>query len=113
MIEGSKATRVEEAAHLSLELGRLLLRRGADTAQLHDAVARFAAGLGYEARLVVTYHTLLLTMITDGDFRTKISMFVCSTSLRASPGPASSVAFAATRLEQHCCMAASILSPEP
>ena len=40
-------------------------------------------------------------------------MFACSTSLRASPGPASSVAFAATRLEQHRCMAASILSPEP
>jgi uncharacterized membrane protein YjjP (DUF1212 family) len=76
MIEGSKATTMEEAAHLSLELGRLLLRSGADTAQVHDAVARFAAGLGYEARLLVTYHTLLLTMITDGDFRTKISRHV-------------------------------------
>jgi uncharacterized membrane protein YjjP (DUF1212 family) len=76
MTEGSKATAMEEAAHLSLDLGRLLLRNGADTAQVHDAVARFAAGLGYEARLLVTYHTLLLTMIADGDFRTKIGRHV-------------------------------------
>jgi Fumarase C C-terminus len=34
----SKATAMEEAAHLSLKLGRLLLRSGADTAPVHDAV---------------------------------------------------------------------------
>ena len=71
-----KATAMEEAAHLSLELGRLLLQNGADTAQVQDAVARFAAGLGYEAHLLVSYHALLLTTISDGDFRTKVGRHV-------------------------------------
>jgi uncharacterized membrane protein YjjP (DUF1212 family) len=55
---------MEEAAHLSLELNGLLLQNGADTAQVQDAVARFAAGLGYEAHLLVSYHALLLTTLS-------------------------------------------------
>jgi len=40
------AASTEEAAHLSLALGRLLLTNGADTALVHDAVARLASRLG-------------------------------------------------------------------
>jgi uncharacterized membrane protein YjjP (DUF1212 family) len=69
-------TATEEAARLCLEVGRLLLRDGADTAQVQEAVARFASGLGYEARLIITYRALLLTIIIHGDFRTKVGRHI-------------------------------------
>lgn len=34
---------IEEVIHLSLQLGRLLLANGADTAEVQTAVTRFAA----------------------------------------------------------------------
>jgi uncharacterized membrane protein YjjP (DUF1212 family) len=66
------ATQVEEAAHLSLQVGRLLLLNGADTEAVETAVARFATAFGCEAHLLVTYEALLLTIVAGGHFRTKI-----------------------------------------
>jgi uncharacterized membrane protein YjjP (DUF1212 family) len=76
MTDRPDITATEEAARLCLEVGRLLLRDGADTAQVQDAVARFASGLGYEARLIITYRALLLTIIIHGDFRTKVGRHI-------------------------------------
>jgi uncharacterized membrane protein YjjP (DUF1212 family) len=66
------AAQVEEVAHLSLWVGRLLLLNGADTAQVVAAVARFAAAFGCEAHLMVSYEALLLTIVAGDHFRTKI-----------------------------------------
>ena len=66
------AARVEDVAHLSLLIGRLLLLNGADTAQVEAAVARFAAAFGCEAHLMVSYEALLLTIVAGEHFRTKI-----------------------------------------
>jgi uncharacterized membrane protein YjjP (DUF1212 family) len=66
------AAQVEEVAHLSLLVGRLLLLNGADTAQVVAAVARFAAAFGCEAHLMVSYEALLLTIVAGDHFRTKI-----------------------------------------
>lgn len=66
------AGEVEKVAHLALLVGRLLLLNGADTAQVEMAVARFAAGFGCEAHLLVSYEALLLTIVAGDDFRTKI-----------------------------------------
>ncbi len=46
----SGEVQMEEALHLSLQLGRLLLANGADTAEVKTAVTRFAAAYGYEAQ---------------------------------------------------------------
>jgi uncharacterized membrane protein YjjP (DUF1212 family) len=74
----------EETAHLSLELGRLLLANGADTAQVQDVVARFGSGLGYELRLLVSYDALLLSVIGADNFRTKIGRHVPAMSVNLS-----------------------------
>ncbi len=66
------AERVEAMAHAALQAGRLLLANGADTGAVEAAVARFAEAFGYEARLLVSYEALLLTLVADGNFRTKI-----------------------------------------
>lgn len=66
------AVQLEEVAHLSLLVGRLLLLNGADTAQVETAVARFAAAFGCEAHLLVSYEALLLTIVAGDHFRTKI-----------------------------------------
>jgi uncharacterized membrane protein YjjP (DUF1212 family) len=67
-----EAAQVEEVAHLSLLVGRLLLLNGADTAQVETAVERFAAAFGCEAHLMVSYEALLLTIVSGDHFRTKI-----------------------------------------
>lgn len=67
---------LEEVGHLALLLGRLLLADGGDTTEVQGAVQRFAAAYGHEARLAVTYETLLLTLVHDGRFRTKIGRHV-------------------------------------
>lgn len=67
------AAQVEEVAHLSLIVGRLLLLNGADTEEVEAAVARFAAAFGCEAHLMVSYEALLLTIVAGDHFRTKIS----------------------------------------
>src|ERR1700722_20580152 len=66
------AAQVEEVAHLSLLVGRLLLLNGADTEAVQTAVTRFAAAFGCEAHLMVTYEALLLTVVAGDHFRTKI-----------------------------------------
>lgn len=77
----SNATNTEEAAHLSLILGRLLLASGADTAHTQDSVERFALGLGYETHLLITYEALLLTLIASDGFRTKVGSHVPATTV--------------------------------
>src|SRR5215469_2752026 len=63
---------LEEVAHLGLNVGRMLLENGADTAQVQEAVGRFAAAFGCEAHLEVTYEALLLTVVSGEQFRTKV-----------------------------------------
>jgi uncharacterized membrane protein YjjP (DUF1212 family) len=62
----------EEVAHLALQIGRLLLGSGADTAQVQISVEQFVAGFGQEAHVVVGYESILVTIIAGGQFRTKI-----------------------------------------
>ncbi len=62
----------EDVAHRALHVGRLLLLNGADTEHTVASVQRFAAAYGCEAHLAVTYEALLLTVVADGRFRTKI-----------------------------------------
>ncbi len=76
-----KIADAEETVHLALELGRLLLVNGAETAHVRDAVERFAKGLGYQTNLVITYEALLLTVIADGEFRTKVGQHVPAMSV--------------------------------
>ena len=66
------AAQVEDVAHLSLQVGRLLLLNGADTDTVETAFALFAAAFGCEAHLMVTYEALLLTVVAGDHFRTKI-----------------------------------------
>lgn len=66
------AAQVDEVAHLSLQVGRLLLSNGADTQQVEAAVTRFAAAFGCEAHLIGSYEALLLTIVANEHFRTKI-----------------------------------------
>ena len=64
---------IEDVAHQTLHVGRLLLGSGADTAEVQESMVRFAAAFGCETRLVVTYEALLLTIVSGEQFRTKIS----------------------------------------
>jgi len=63
---------IEDVAHLALQVGRLLFENGADTAEVHESVVRFAAAFGCEAHLMVSYEVLLLTLVAGGQFRTKV-----------------------------------------
>ena len=63
---------LDEVAHLSLQVGRLLLLNGADTGQVETTVEQFAQAFGYSAQLTVNYETLLLTLVAGDQFRTKI-----------------------------------------
>jgi uncharacterized membrane protein YjjP (DUF1212 family) len=67
------AARVDEVAHLALQVGRLMLLNGADTEQVYAAVTRFAAAFGCEVHLMVSYEALLVTIVAGEHFRTKIS----------------------------------------
>jgi uncharacterized membrane protein YjjP (DUF1212 family) len=69
---GPDATQVDAIAHLSLQVGRLLLLNGADTEQVESAVTRFAAAFACEAHVIVSYEALLLTIVAGDHFRTKI-----------------------------------------
>ena len=71
-----KAAGAEDVAHLALVLGRNLLVNGADTARVQAAVEQFARGLGFETHLLVTYEVLLLTVISGGEFRTKVGSHI-------------------------------------
>jgi uncharacterized membrane protein YjjP (DUF1212 family) len=63
---------LEEIAHLTLMLGRLLLANGADTGRVQKEMVRFAAGFGSEAHLLITYEGVLLTLVSGERFRTKV-----------------------------------------
>jgi uncharacterized membrane protein YjjP (DUF1212 family) len=62
----------EEVAHLALQIGRLLLGSGADTSQVQMSVERFVVGFSQEAHVVVGYESILVTIIADRQFRTKV-----------------------------------------
>ncbi|WP_048861916.1 threonine/serine exporter family protein, partial [Acidisphaera rubrifaciens] len=62
---------LDEVAHLSLMVGRLLLANGADTAEVQALVERFAGAHGCEAQLMISYESLLLTVASGDRFRTK------------------------------------------
>jgi uncharacterized membrane protein YjjP (DUF1212 family) len=64
--------RAEEVAHRSLQIGRVLLGSGSDTGQVRSAMASFAAAFDCETHLMVSYEALLLTVVADNRFRTKI-----------------------------------------
>ncbi len=59
-------------AHLTLQVGRLLLLNGADTEEVQASATRFAAAFGCEAHLMVSYEALLVTILAGEYFRTKI-----------------------------------------
>lgn len=67
----SEPTPLEEVSHLTLKVGRILFQNNADTGEVEDSVRRFASAFGCEAHLLVTYKTLLLTLISNQQFRTK------------------------------------------
>lgn len=63
---------LDHIVRLSLQVGRLLLLNGAETEQVEAEVARFASSYGCQAQLMVSYEALLLTVVRDDVFRTKI-----------------------------------------
>jgi uncharacterized membrane protein YjjP (DUF1212 family) len=75
----AKSGSAEEAAHISLELGRLLLINGADTAQVHNAVGRLADALGYQAHLIISYEAMLVTIDTNRTYHTRVGRHVPAT----------------------------------
>jgi uncharacterized membrane protein YjjP (DUF1212 family) len=75
---------IEEVAHLTLSVGRLLLASGADTAEVQDSMTRFAEGYGCEAHLLVGYEALLLTVVAGEQFRTKVGYRVPAMNVNMS-----------------------------
>lgn len=63
---------IEEVAHLALQVGRLLLLNGSDTAEVQSAVVRFAEAFGCDVNVIVTYEALMLSLSLEGHFRTKV-----------------------------------------
>ncbi len=59
-------------AHLTLQLGRILLLNGADTEQVQASMARFAAAFGVEANLLVSYEAVLVTLVAGEQIHTKV-----------------------------------------
>ncbi|MCB8879677.1 threonine/serine exporter family protein [Acidisoma cellulosilytica] len=72
MAQQTEAGSAEAAAHCLLQFGRILLQNGADTGRVQLAVRRFATALGYEARLLIAYEGLILTLVSGQRFTTKI-----------------------------------------
>ena len=66
------AASLDTLAHLTLQLGRILLLNGSDTDQVQVLVSRFAAAFGADANLLVTYEAVLVTLTVGGDIRTKV-----------------------------------------
>jgi uncharacterized membrane protein YjjP (DUF1212 family) len=62
----------DEVAHLALKVGRLLLANGDDTGDVQAAVTRFAQAFGAEASVVVTYEAVVVTLVLEGELRTKV-----------------------------------------
>jgi uncharacterized membrane protein YjjP (DUF1212 family) len=70
--DGEDGAWLDTVAHLTLQLGRILLLNGSDTEQVQTSMARFAAGFGVETNLLVSYEAVLVTVIAGGDIRTKV-----------------------------------------
>ena len=66
------AARLDTIAHLTLQLGRILLLNGSDTEQVQASIARFAAAFDVEANLLVSYEAVLVTIVAGGHIRTKV-----------------------------------------
>jgi uncharacterized membrane protein YjjP (DUF1212 family) len=75
---------VEEVTHLTLQVGRLLLASGTDTAEIQESMMRFAAAFGCEAHLIVGYQALLLTVVAGEQFRTKVGYRVPAMNVNMS-----------------------------
>ncbi len=73
MIEPSSqdADWLDRLAHLTLQLGRMLLLNGSDTEQMRVSVARFVAAFGTKLNLLVNYEAVLVTLEASGHVRTK------------------------------------------
>lgn len=67
-------------AHLTLQVGRLLLGSGADPVEVRESMVRFGAAFGFETH--PAYEALLLTV---EQFRTKFGYRVPATG-RHAPG---------------------------
>jgi uncharacterized membrane protein YjjP (DUF1212 family) len=63
---------LDTLAHLTLQLGRILLLNGSDTEQVQASMVRFAAPFGVEVNLLVTYEAVLVTVVAGEQIRTKI-----------------------------------------
>ena len=77
----SEPALLEDVAHLSLQVGRLLFENGADTAEVQASVVRFGAAFGCETHLMVSYEVLLVTLLAGGQFRTKLGYRVPAMSV--------------------------------
>ena len=62
----------EAAGHCVLQFARILLQNGADTGRVQVAVRRMATAFGYEARLLISYEGVVLTLVSGRHFATKI-----------------------------------------
>jgi uncharacterized membrane protein YjjP (DUF1212 family) len=73
-VSGIDATggRADQVAHLALKVGHLLLANGDDTGAVQAAVTRFAQAFGAEASVVVTYEAVVVTLVLEGELRTKV-----------------------------------------
>ncbi|MDX2226093.1 MAG: threonine/serine exporter family protein [Verrucomicrobiae bacterium] len=63
---------LEEVIHVSLLVGRLLQQNGADSAHVRGAVEEFASRFGCHASLNISYASLQISAVRDGEFRTKV-----------------------------------------
>jgi uncharacterized membrane protein YjjP (DUF1212 family) len=66
------AAHLDTLAHLTLQLGRILLLNGSDTEQVQALMARFTAAFGAEMNLLVSYEAVLVTLVSGEQIRTKI-----------------------------------------
>ena len=69
---GADAAWLDKLAHLTLQLGRILLLNGSDTEQVQALMARFTAAFGVEMNLLVSYEAVLVTLVSGEHIRTKI-----------------------------------------
>ncbi|HET6606229.1 MAG TPA: threonine/serine exporter family protein [Rhodopila sp.] len=63
---------LDTLAHVTLQLGRILLSNGSDTEQVQVSLTRFAAAFGADANLLVTYEAVLVSLEAGGQIRTKV-----------------------------------------
>jgi len=67
-----KTLSLDEACHLVLRIGRLLLENGADTELAKTRVEALTAALGFEAQVFISSERVLLTVLSGRTFRTKV-----------------------------------------